>query len=72
MGSEREVACVYYKWEGECDAFIISGKANVQKVEKELSERHVRPARSIKLKKEASLPARILKDKRQRRLESVI
>ena len=19
MGSEREVACVYYKWEGECE-----------------------------------------------------
>ena len=73
MGSEREVACIYYKWEGECK----KGREGTfrkacQTCKKYKAKKGSLPVRSIKLKREVSLPARILKNKRQRKLESMI
>lgn len=61
MAVEREVACIYYKWEGECE----KGREGTFR-------KACQTCKKYKAKKEACLPARILKDKRQRKLRSMI
>lgn len=60
MVSEREVACVHYKWEGEC----AKGREGTFR-------KACQTCKKYKAKKAAFLLARILKNKRQRKLESV-
>lgn len=61
MASTREVACIYYKWEGECS----KGREGTFR-------KACQTCNKYKAKK-GSMPARKnLKRKKQRRLESVI